>query len=85
MLREMGRGGDTKGETRNSALLHAFSGKGQITPPGKMLYLRCGLSHGERACVDGGLGCCGRVERDLSLTLEMVPELMRTHKDWWHV
>lgn len=75
-----GKGGDMKGET-NSALLHAFSGKGQIAPLGKLLYLRCGMSHGERACVDWGFGCCSRVERNLSLTLETVSELARAHDD----
>lgn len=54
-LGRMGGGGDTKGEMRNSALLHELGGKGQIILLGKLLHLRCGLSHGERACVDGGV------------------------------
>lgn len=33
----------------------------------------------------GGFGCYGRVARDLSLALEMVPELMRAHEARWHV
>lgn len=73
-----------EGERRTSALLHAFRGKGQRILLGRLLHLRCGLSHGERARMDGGLGYCCRVARDLSLTLETGPELMRAHEDRCH-
>lgn len=64
ILGKMGRGRGTRGEMRNSALLHALHEEGQIILLGKLLHLRDGIipgGEGMSGWGEGEFGYCSRM------------------------